>query len=97
MFDIFRLHPGQVLDRLVLLVDRSPPGGRWSGPDVADLASALVSPSLGGERGLADRRERLSRYRARLAELVASPGVSPQRSPAWHEARASLITASDVA
>lgn len=43
-----------------------------------------------------ERMATLHRYRSRLDALLLRPSIA-QRTPAWHEARAQLVTASDVA
>jgi putative phage-type endonuclease len=92
------------LDRLLLLQRRrAEDSGRVHGEEQAkdEEASALeaATAALGIEltpEDLEERRVKVAGWRRRLAELLADPGV-PQRTPAWYEARKTMVTASDVA
>lgn len=59
----------------------------------ATVSVALATPC---PQGLVDERVSLIRkWRFRLAELIANPGIT-QRTPEWYAARRDLVTASDI-
>jgi putative phage-type endonuclease len=84
-----------VLDRVITCLGGSASFDETRAPEFLKVASSVTGDVI----TVADLRARLAQcqpWRTKVKRLLLSPGIE-QRTPAWHDARKGLITASDVA
>jgi putative phage-type endonuclease len=63
---------------------------------VSEMLAVVLGRDVGGVMALDERTSNVVAYREKLRQLLDAPGIA-QRTPAWYDARKTMITASDIA